>query len=289
VDGRGRCRGGTRPSARRRCPPPSATDIAAEVVPPPAGHKGAGSNDKKPAGRPSRSSLGRSRGGLTSTIHLAADTRCRPVSRLTTAGQRHDWLAVEPVMAGIRIRHRGRARPRTRPCQVLGLLQPGHPLSPAAMSDQRRDPGARRPAGQPATPEPQGRAAPGLRPTQLQAAQRRRARHQQAQGPPRGWPPATTSALHVPRNHRRRLDQNLAPRPRLMIHGTGSNRVPHRWISTTPDDTVLTDPARSTHVSGPVNVPAVLRIQPRSTITDPELPTEPYHGDRWDAAGQARP
>jgi hypothetical protein len=82
--------------------------------------QGAGSNHKKSAGRPSREALGRSRGGLTSKIHLAADIRCRPISRVTTAGHRHDSLAFEPVMAGIRIRRRGRGRPRTRPGRVLG-------------------------------------------------------------------------------------------------------------------------------------------------------------------------
>jgi transposase len=56
---------------------------------------------------------------MTSKIHLAADTRCRPISRVTTAGHRHDSLAFEPVMAGIRIRRRGRGRPRTRPGRVL--------------------------------------------------------------------------------------------------------------------------------------------------------------------------
>lgn len=81
--------------------------------------QGAGSNHKKPVARPSRESLGRSRGGMTSKIHLAADTRCRPISRVTTAGHRHDSLAFEPVMAGIRIGRRGRGRPRTRPGQVL--------------------------------------------------------------------------------------------------------------------------------------------------------------------------
>ncbi len=56
---------------------------------------------------------------MTSKIHLAADTRCRPISRVTSAGHRHDSLAFEPVMAGIRIRRRGRGRPRTRPARVL--------------------------------------------------------------------------------------------------------------------------------------------------------------------------
>jgi transposase len=63
--------------------------------------------------------LGRSRGGLTSKIHLAADSRCRVLARVTSAGQRHDSLGFAPVMDAIRIRRRGRGRPRTRPGQVL--------------------------------------------------------------------------------------------------------------------------------------------------------------------------
>jgi hypothetical protein len=53
-------------------------------------------------------------------IHLAADTRCRPISRITTAGHRHDSLAFAPVMAGIWIPRRGSGRPRTRPGRMLG-------------------------------------------------------------------------------------------------------------------------------------------------------------------------
>jgi transposase len=77
-------------------------------------------NDTKADAKPRRETLGRSRGGLTTTIHLAADTRCRPISRVTTAGHRHDCLAFESVMAGIRIHRKGRGRPRTRPGRVLG-------------------------------------------------------------------------------------------------------------------------------------------------------------------------
>ncbi len=104
----------------------------------PSWTQGGGSNDKKsgdessdepdPAGgqsagrsgKPSREAIGRSRGGLTSKIHLAADRRCRPISRVTSAGQRHDSLGLQPVMAAIRIRRRGPGRPRTRPGRVLG-------------------------------------------------------------------------------------------------------------------------------------------------------------------------
>jgi transposase len=63
--------------------------------------------------------LGRSRGGLTTKIHLAADARARPISRVITPGQRHDAVVFTPVMAGIRIRRVGRGRPRTRPDRVL--------------------------------------------------------------------------------------------------------------------------------------------------------------------------
>ena len=62
--------------------------------------------------------MGRSRGGLTTKLHLAADRRCRPVSRHTTPGQRADCTGFEHVMAGIRIRRRV-GRPRIRPGHVL--------------------------------------------------------------------------------------------------------------------------------------------------------------------------
>src|SRR3954452_13235951 len=80
----------------------------------------AGGRSPDRAGKPSREAIGRSRGGLTSKIHLAADRRCRPISRVTSAGQRHDSLGLRPVMASIRIRRRGPGRPRTRPGRVLG-------------------------------------------------------------------------------------------------------------------------------------------------------------------------
>lgn len=63
--------------------------------------------------------MGRSRGGLSTKIHLVADTRCRPVARVTTSGQRHDSVCLEAVLAGIRIARPGFGRPRTRPGRVL--------------------------------------------------------------------------------------------------------------------------------------------------------------------------
>lgn len=66
-----------------------------------------------------REALGRSRGGLSTKIHLIADTRCRPLARVITAGQRHDSVAFEAVMDDLRIERAGRGRPRTRPDVVL--------------------------------------------------------------------------------------------------------------------------------------------------------------------------
>lgn len=83
----------------------------------PSGARGASANDKNSGAE--REGLGRSRGGLSTKVHLAADTHCRPLSRVTTPGQRHDSVAFERVMAGIRIRRLGRGRPRTRPGRVL--------------------------------------------------------------------------------------------------------------------------------------------------------------------------
>lgn len=47
---------------------------------------GAESNDKESDQRTDREALGRSRGGLTTKIHLAADARARPISRVITPG-----------------------------------------------------------------------------------------------------------------------------------------------------------------------------------------------------------
>lgn len=85
--------------------------------------QGARSNHKNlpapGADPPDRESLGRSRGGLSTKIHLAADSRCRPLARATTAGQRHDSIAFDAVMADLRIDRTGPGRPRTRPDRLL--------------------------------------------------------------------------------------------------------------------------------------------------------------------------
>jgi hypothetical protein len=46
--------------------------------------------------------LGRSRGGLTTKIHLGCDGRGRPLSVALTPGQRHDSTQLGPVLDAIR-------------------------------------------------------------------------------------------------------------------------------------------------------------------------------------------
>lgn len=71
-------------------------------------------------GARAREGLGRSRGGLTSKIHLAADRRMRGLAHAISPGQRADPRGFDPVMTRLRILRKGPGRPRTRPDVVLG-------------------------------------------------------------------------------------------------------------------------------------------------------------------------
>ncbi|QXJ26990.1 IS5 family transposase [Actinomadura graeca] len=74
-----------------------------------------------PAGagtEPADHALGRSRGGLSTKVHLACEQGQRPLSMVVTAGQRGDAPQFEAVMAQIRVARPGRGRPRTRPDRV---------------------------------------------------------------------------------------------------------------------------------------------------------------------------
>ncbi|MEU3904145.1 IS5 family transposase [Streptomyces goshikiensis] len=68
---------------------------------------------------PDDHALGRSRGGLTSKIHLACDGRGRPLAILLTAGQRHDGVCAQPLLERIRVPRTGQGRPRCRPDHVI--------------------------------------------------------------------------------------------------------------------------------------------------------------------------
>ncbi|MGW4516181.1 transposase [Streptomyces sp. NPDC004393] len=68
---------------------------------------------------PDDHALGRSRGGLTTKIHLACDGKGRPLAVLLTAGQRHDSVCARPLLERIRVPRTGRGRPRCRPDHVI--------------------------------------------------------------------------------------------------------------------------------------------------------------------------
>ncbi|WP_443063378.1 IS5 family transposase [Streptomyces sp. NBC_00445] len=62
--------------------------------------------------------LGRSRGGLTTKLHLAVEQAQKMLSVVITAGQRGDSPQFQAVLEGIRVPRLGAGRPRTRPDKV---------------------------------------------------------------------------------------------------------------------------------------------------------------------------
>ena len=81
---------------------------------------GAASNNKNPASTTGREGLGRSRGGLSTKIHLLADRRCRPLTRIVTPGRHGDCPRFIPLLGQMRIARRGKGRPRVRPGAAMG-------------------------------------------------------------------------------------------------------------------------------------------------------------------------
>ncbi len=79
---------------------------------------GAASNDNNPDGA-AWEALGRSRGGLSTKIHLLADRRCRPLTRILTACQRGDCPQFIPLLNQLRITRRGLGRPWIRPGRAM--------------------------------------------------------------------------------------------------------------------------------------------------------------------------
>jgi transposase len=77
--------------------------------------------------------LGRSRGGLTSKIHLAVDGRGLPMSVILTAGQAGDNPQLLPLLDQIGVGRDGPGRPRKRPDRVLADKAYSHPSTRAAL------------------------------------------------------------------------------------------------------------------------------------------------------------
>jgi transposase len=83
-----------------------------------ARHDGAGQLEP-PVGEPADHGLGRSRGGLTSKLHVACEQGQKMMSLVVTAGQRGDSPQFAAVLDRIRVPRPGCGRPRTRPDRVL--------------------------------------------------------------------------------------------------------------------------------------------------------------------------
>jgi transposase len=98
--------------------------------------------------------LGRSRGGLTTKIHLLSDDRGRPLILHLSAGQARDSKQLALTLARVRVPRPGRGRPRQRVGRVL--LDKGYSYQRcqtalrrhkiAALIPERRDQAARRAA-----------------------------------------------------------------------------------------------------------------------------------------------
>jgi transposase len=71
------------------------------------------------AAEPADHALGRSRGGLTTKLHLACEQGQKPMSMLLTAGQRGDSPQFVAVLERIRVPRPASGRPRTTPDRVL--------------------------------------------------------------------------------------------------------------------------------------------------------------------------
>jgi len=128
---------------------------------------------------PADHALGRSRGGLTTKVHLSCEQRQKPLSIVITAGQRGDSPQSQAVLEGIAVRRPGGGRPRTRPDPVratrpaapaptaltCGAAQPGAPspnqLTKPATARTGAGPGAVRPPSTPNATRPATRWSAG--------------------------------------------------------------------------------------------------------------------------------
>ncbi|MFG3399340.1 MULTISPECIES: transposase [Streptomyces] len=143
-------------------------------------------------------------------MHLAADSRCRPLAFVLTPGQAGDAPAFTQVMARLRV-PRPVGRPRTTPDVVLA----DKAYSSRAIRAHLRRRGIRavipQPSDQAANRKRRGwparRTTAGLRPRGLQAAEHRRTVHQQDQAVARSGDPLRQDRHRLPRrsSHRRHL------------------------------------------------------------------------------------
>ncbi|MFD8731187.1 transposase [Streptomyces sp. NPDC059611] len=139
------------------------------------------------ATEPDDHGLGRSRGGLTTKLHLAVEQGQKPMAIVVTAGLCGDSPQFEPVLEQVRVPRLGPGRPRTRPDCVRAdkayasrknrayLRRRGIPCTIPDKVEQVRN---RKKLG------PEGRPSAEVRPGGLQGSTRGRVRHQPPQKAP---------------------------------------------------------------------------------------------------------
>src|SRR6185312_5222305 len=141
---------------------------------------------------------GRSRGGLTSKLHLAVDRRGLPMSIILTPGQAGGNPQLLPLLDQVAVRRDGPGRPRTRPDRVLAdtPLPHQHSGRTASTWDRLHQSRAARPDRPPRREGFPWWATTGLRSRSLRRPQRRRTLLQPAQaGPGSGHPLRQTRRL----------------------------------------------------------------------------------------------
>lgn len=160
--------------------------------------------------------LGRSRGGLSSKIHLTVDGRGLPMSIILTPGQAGDNPQLLPLLDQISVHRDGPGRPRKRPDRVLAdsisprLLPPLDPRSSAGERDRLHQPRADRSDRTPAREGFARRPATGVRPVALRRAQRGRTLLQQAQTVPGSGHPIRQTRRLLPIRDRHRSHRVVA-------------------------------------------------------------------------------
>jgi len=146
------------------------------------------------AAEPADHALGRSRGGLSTKVHLACDKRQKPLSVVITAGQRGGSPQFQAVLEGIRVP------------AVSGARSPRKPTRSATARTGAAAEAARR-----------------VRPRDLPAAPRGRVRHWPAQAQPGSGHPLRQARRPLRSDRAHRRDQRVAPPP-LMKHAPAGHR-----------------------------------------------------------------
>ena len=68
---------------------------------------------------PAQEALGRSRGGVTTKLHVRVDARGRPIVVLLTPGQSHEATQAEQLLAQGQVKATHLGRPRRRPKRIV--------------------------------------------------------------------------------------------------------------------------------------------------------------------------